>query len=107
MCLARGNERRRRRASPSLAPEGGFGLVELLIAMTILSIGIMAIVAGFSAGFLAVNRASRTSTAGTIADRQMEAYRALPNARIALNSALGAASDALYTAGVGAGNVQT
>ncbi len=53
----------------------GFGLVELLIAMTILSIGIMAIAAGFSSGMVALNRASKTSTAGAIADQKMEAYR--------------------------------
>jgi hypothetical protein len=36
----------------------------------------MAIVAGFSSGMLALSSASRTSTAGTLADKQMEAYRA-------------------------------
>ena len=37
--------------------EGGFGLVELLIAMVVMSIGITAIVAGYSSGILAVDRA--------------------------------------------------
>ena len=31
-----------------LRDEGGFGLIELLIAMTVMSIGIFALVAGFS-----------------------------------------------------------
>ena len=81
--------------------------------MLVLSIGIMAIVAGFSAGFLAVDRASRTSTAGTLADKQMEAYRALPFSQagppalgIALKAGLGAAQDAAYTAGL-AGDLQS
>jgi type II secretory pathway pseudopilin PulG len=55
--------------------EGGFGLVELLIAMTVMVIGIFAVVAGFSSGLGAVNRASKTTVAGTIADQQMEAFR--------------------------------
>ena len=55
--------------------EGGFGLVELLIAMVVMSIGITAIVAGYSSGILAVDRAKVSTTAGALADRQMEAYR--------------------------------
>ncbi len=60
---------------PAPGSEGGFGLVELLIAMTVMSIGIFALVAGFSSGLTTINRASKTSTAGTIADRRMETYR--------------------------------
>ena len=55
--------------------EGGFSLVELLIAMVVMSIGITAIVAGYSSGVLAVDRAKAGTTAGALADRQMEAYR--------------------------------
>jgi type II secretory pathway pseudopilin PulG len=50
-------------------------LIELLIAMTVLAIGIAALVAGFSSSILSVNRARLASTAGTLADRQMELYR--------------------------------
>lgn len=65
-----------RSAIPSqVRDEAGFGLVELLIAMTVMAIGIFALVAGFSSGFGAINRASKTSTAGTLADQQMEAFR--------------------------------
>ena len=54
--------------------EGGFGLIELLIAMTVMVIAIMGIVAAFSSGLFTLNRASHTSTAGAVADIQMEAY---------------------------------
>jgi type II secretory pathway pseudopilin PulG len=57
------------------ASKEGFGLVELLIAMTVMVIAIMAIVAGLSSGMVALNRASRASTAATLADIQMEGYR--------------------------------
>jgi prepilin-type N-terminal cleavage/methylation domain-containing protein len=67
--------------------EAGFGLVELLIAMTVMAIGISAIVAGLSSGLIAVNRARDASTAAAVADKQIEAYRALPNCSIYLDSA--------------------
>ncbi len=56
-----------------LRNEGGFGLIELLIAMTVMSIGIFALVAGFSSS--ATTRSTgraRPSTAGALADKQME-----------------------------------
>jgi type II secretory pathway pseudopilin PulG len=73
--------------STQVRDEAGFGLVELLIAMTVMVIGITAIVAGLSSGFVAVNRARDASTAAAVADKQMEAYRALPNCAIYLDSA--------------------
>jgi type II secretory pathway pseudopilin PulG len=53
----------------------GFGVVELLIAMTILSIGIGALVSVFAASALSLRRAGQKGTALTLADTQMEAYR--------------------------------
>src|SRR5262247_3334493 len=52
--------------------------------MTVMAIGISAIVAGFSSGIVALNNAGRTGTAGTLADKQMEAYRALDFTNIPL-----------------------
>ncbi|MEJ7791504.1 MAG: prepilin-type N-terminal cleavage/methylation domain-containing protein [Gaiellaceae bacterium] len=61
--------------SSRVREQAGMGLVELLVAMTVMAIGIFALVAGFGSGIGAINRASKTSTAGTLADRQMEAFR--------------------------------
>ena len=58
-----------------LKSEVGMTLVELLIAMVVTAIGISALVAGFSSGLVSVNRARVTTTAGTLADKQMESYR--------------------------------
>jgi prepilin-type N-terminal cleavage/methylation domain-containing protein len=58
-----------------LRAEEGMTLIELLIAMVVMSIGIAALVAGFSSGVVSINRARVTSTAGTLADQQMELYR--------------------------------
>jgi Tfp pilus assembly protein PilV len=57
--------------------ESGFGMLELLMAMVMLNVGILAVVAAFSSGNAALYRASRTSTAGALANKQMEAYRGL------------------------------
>jgi prepilin-type N-terminal cleavage/methylation domain-containing protein len=58
--------------------EEGFGLVELLIALTILAIGIGATIAVFTSSILSLQHASKAGTALTIAERQLEAYRAMP-----------------------------
>jgi type II secretory pathway pseudopilin PulG len=59
-----------------LAANGdGFGVVELLIAMTMLAIGISALVGVFAASALSLRRAGERGTALTLADTQMEVYR--------------------------------
>jgi type II secretory pathway pseudopilin PulG len=67
--------------------EKGFGLVELLMAMTMLNIGILAIIAAFNSGIVALNRAGKASTASALADAQMELYRALTWDQIRLDPA--------------------
>lgn len=69
-----------------LRAQKGFGLIELLMAMTILNIGILAIVAAFNSGTIAIARASHISTSAALADAQMELYRALTYNSIALDS---------------------
>jgi type II secretory pathway pseudopilin PulG len=79
-----------------LRSEAGFGLIELLMAMVMLNIGILAIVAAFNSSMFALNRASKISTASAIADSQMELYRALTYNAIALDSATLASVDNTY-----------
>lgn len=79
-----------------LRSEGGFGLVELLLALLMLNIGLLAVVAAFSSGIVSLNRASRITTASVIADRQMELYRSITHANIRLDSTAVAATDAKY-----------
>jgi Tfp pilus assembly protein PilV len=93
-----------RRLLSRLRAEDGFGLIEILLAMIFITIAIMVLVSGFASATVAVNRASRISTAGVIADSQMERFRAMSYAWIGLDTAGG--TDALYTgdtACVGAG----
>jgi Tfp pilus assembly protein PilV len=60
-----------------LLSEKGFGMLELLMAITMLNVGILAIVAAFNSGALALARANKTSTATTLADTQMELFRGI------------------------------
>src|SRR3954452_8477391 len=57
--------------------QSGFGMLELLMAMVMLNVGILAIVAAFSSGNSALARANRISTASALADKQLESYRGL------------------------------
>jgi Tfp pilus assembly protein PilV len=75
--------------------ESGIGLVEILIAMTILSIAISAQLGVFAASMKSISRAGVAGTAVTLADIQMESYRSLPYSCVYLTSATG---DSTYTA---------
>jgi len=69
-----------------LRSEEGFGLIELLISMMMLNIGLLAIVAAFNSGAIALKSAGEVSTASVVSDKQMELYRALKYTEIALDS---------------------
>jgi Tfp pilus assembly protein PilV len=66
------DERRRpeRRSAPPLASEKGFGLVEALVALIILSVGLLAI-AGIALSVSAQTRAGVDTTAQVIAGQQV------------------------------------
>ena len=55
--------------------EEGFGLVELLIATTMLTIAIGSLLAVFVSSAVSLRRAGQKGTALTLADTQMEKYR--------------------------------
>jgi Tfp pilus assembly protein PilV len=76
----------RRSVNVRAREESGFGLIELVIAMFMLNIGILALVAAFNSGAISLRRASHTSTAASLADSQMELYRALTYAQIGLDT---------------------
>jgi type II secretory pathway pseudopilin PulG len=66
-----------RRRLRSAAGDDGFGVLELLIAMTLLSVAIGALVAVFAASAVSLRRAGARGTALTLADKQMEIYRTI------------------------------
>jgi Tfp pilus assembly protein PilV len=79
--------------------ESGFGLLELLMAMVMLNVGILAIVAAFSSGNSALARANRVSTASALADKQMELYRGADYDNIVFKTSdwTAAIADSTYT----------
>lgn len=76
-----------------LRKDDGFGLVELMVSMVMLNVGILAVVAAFNSGVIALRTAGEVSTASVLADKQMELYRALLYGQIALDEAALAAAN--------------
>ena len=68
-----------------LAREEGFGMVELLIAMTLLAVAIGALLAAFASSAISLRRAGQKGTALALADTQMEWYRRLTFTGIRIN----------------------
>ena len=84
-----------------IASEEGFGLIELLIAMVVLQVALLAIIGAFGAGAAALGRAAHINTATALADQQMELYRAMPYEAIGLDTAA-APSAGTYVGDTGA-----
>ena len=76
-----------------LREQGGFGMIELLLAMVMLNIGLLAVVAAFNSGIVTLQRASHVTTASVLADQQMERYREITYASIRLESAAATTAD--------------
>jgi type II secretory pathway pseudopilin PulG len=77
--------------------ESGFALVELLAAILLINIGILAILLTLNSGMVTLRRSAEASTSAAVADRQLERFRAVRYADIFLDSASLAAVDATYT----------
>jgi len=60
-----------------LGGERGFGIVELLVAMTVLSVGLFALLGTFTNGYRILTRASSKGAASVLADKTMESYRGM------------------------------
>jgi uncharacterized protein (TIGR02598 family) len=77
--------------------ERGFALVEMLIAIVVINIGLLAILLSLTSGVTTLRRSAETSTASAIADKQLEQYRAITFDSIYLDTASLAAADSTYT----------
>ncbi len=58
--------------------EQGIGLIELLIALTILVIGVAATLSVFSSSIIGLRHTGQEGTAVSLADRQLETFRSMP-----------------------------
>jgi Tfp pilus assembly protein PilV len=79
-----------------MSDDAGFGLIELVLAMVVLTIALFALVAALTAGALALKRASNVSTSTALANSQLELYRASTWEDIRLNTDLVNATDSTY-----------
>lgn len=75
----------------------GFGMIELMAAMTIVSIGVLAVYGMFQSGIVQIRRASTITTAAALADAEMERFRAVKYDVLGLVDADVLAADAAYT----------
>jgi len=64
--------------NPKPSSEAAFSLLEVLVAVTILSVGVLGVLTGFSLSTRASARAYRTDQAAAIARCQLEQALALP-----------------------------
>lgn len=62
----------------------------------VLSIGLLALLGAFTSGVVTITRASRASTASSLASAQLELYRALTYPTIALDSTAVGSTDSVY-----------
>jgi type IV pilus modification protein PilV len=83
--------------SPPARDEQGFALVEMLVAIVVINIGLLAILLALTSGVAALRRSAETSTASAVADQQLERYRALAYTSIYLDTTSLAATDSTYT----------
>jgi type II secretory pathway pseudopilin PulG len=67
--------------------EDGFGLIELTVAVMILTIALLVLVAGYDSAAVSLHDSSEKTVASSLADAQIELYNSLPYASIGLDQA--------------------
>lgn len=71
-------------------------MVELLAAITVLAVGLMAVYAMYQTGLMQIRRASTITTAAALGDTEMEKYRAIKYESLGLDNTDVDAADATY-----------
>jgi Tfp pilus assembly protein PilV len=70
-----------------LRDEDGFLMLELLAAIVVISLAILALMATYDAAFVSLHKAAQNTAASTLAQNQLELYSALSYSSIGLDSA--------------------
>lgn len=73
---------------PRAQEQDGFLMIEVVAAIMIISIALLALMAGYDSAFFSLHKSSQKAVAATLANQQLELYSALPYASIGLNSSL-------------------
>ena len=66
--------------------EDGFLMVELVAAVVIITVALLALIGAYSLGYFAINSSGQTTQAGLLANNQLELYAAIPYASIGLDA---------------------
>ena len=66
--------------------EDGFLMIELVAAVLIISVALLALIGAYSLGYFAINSSGQTTSAGLLANNQLELYAAIPYASIGLDA---------------------
>ena len=75
-------------------------LLELIVAVVVLSVALLALMAGYDSAFLSLHKAAQKSSAATLAQNQLELYSALSYSAIGLDTTTLSsvkANDSMYT----------
>jgi Tfp pilus assembly protein PilV len=81
-----------------LEDQKGFALVEMLVAIVVINVGLLAILLALNSGMVALRHSAETSTASAVADQQLERFRAREFRAIFLDTTSLAATDSTYLA---------
>jgi prepilin-type N-terminal cleavage/methylation domain-containing protein len=79
-----------------LRGQQGFALIEMLVAIVVINVGLLAILLALNSGMITLRRSAESSTASAVADQQIERFRALAFAAIYLDTTSLAATDSTY-----------
>lgn len=71
-------------------------MIELLAAITVLVVGLLAVYAMFQTSLMQIRRASTVTTAAALADTEMEKYRAIKYESLGLDDSVVATTDSTY-----------
>jgi len=82
--------------SARVRSQQGFALIEMLAAIVIINIGLLAILLALNSGMITLRRSAESSTASAVADQQIERYRAVTFAAVFLDTTSLAATDSTY-----------
>jgi type IV pilus modification protein PilV len=74
----------------------GFALIEMLVAIVVINVGLLAMLLALNSGMVTLRRSAETSTASALADQQLERYRARAYSTIYLDTTSLAATDSTY-----------
>lgn len=76
----------------------GFALIEMLVAIVVINVGLLAILLALNSGMVTLRRSAETSTASAVADQQLERFRARTYDAIYLDTTSLTATDSTYQA---------